>query len=73
MQSNSIGAGMGTSGLVGQIMSYQTMTQHMSSQLALVEIIIMHIILPAILTLIISEGMRKLGLIRKGDMLLNVK
>jgi hypothetical protein len=73
MQSNSIGAGMGTSGLVGQIMSYQTMTQHMSSQLALVEIIIMQIILPAILTLIISEGMRKLGLIRKGDMLLNVK
>ena len=59
---------MGTSGLVGPIMSYQTMTKSMSNTMALVEVVVMEFVLPAIITLIIAEGMRKIKLIHDGDM-----
>ncbi|WP_366056103.1 PTS sugar transporter subunit IIC [Eubacterium sp.] len=68
MKSNSTGSGMGTSGLVGPIMSYQTMTKSMSNTMALVEVVVMEFVLPAIITLIIAEGMRKIKLIHDGDM-----
>lgn len=68
MKSNATGSGMGTSGLVGPIMSYQTMVKSMSSTVALVEIILMEFILPAVITLVIAEGMRKIKLIHDGDM-----
>ena len=66
MQADKIGAGMGTSGLVGQFSTYQTMGSS-----GLLGIILLHFILPAIITLLISEFMRKKGWIRKGDMKLN--
>ncbi|OPJ54716.1 hypothetical protein CLOTH_20070 [Alkalithermobacter paradoxus] len=66
MESNSIGAGMGTSGLVGQIATVSVMGTE-----SIVKIVILHFILPAILTLIISEYMRKKGYIKLGDMKLN--
>ncbi|MDD3413573.1 MAG: PTS sugar transporter subunit IIC [Lachnospiraceae bacterium] len=72
MQSTPVGSGMGSSGLVGQIASYQTMVESMSPAAALLEILIMQILLPAILTLLFSEFMRKKGLIKFGDMKLNV-
>lgn len=72
MQSTPVGSGMGSSGFVGQIASYQTMVETMSPSVALLEILIMQIILPAILTLLISEFMRKKELIKFGDMKLNV-
>lgn len=68
MKSNATGSGMGTSGLVGPIMSYETMAKSMSSTVAIVEIVAMEFILPAIITLIIAEGMRKVKLIHDGDM-----
>jgi len=68
MKSNPTGSGMGTSGLVGPIMSYQTMIATQSPKIVLVEIILMQILLPAIITLTISSGMRKLGYIKDGDM-----
>nr|WP_200803954.1 PTS sugar transporter subunit IIC [Eubacterium uniforme] len=68
MKSNSTGSGMGTSGLVGPIMSYQTMTKSMSNTMALAEVVVMEFVLPAIITLIIAEGMRKIKLIHDGDM-----
>lgn len=69
MPNTSVGSGMGTSGLVGQISAYSAMTESgMEPWLALVEIIGMHILAPAILTLIISEGMRKVKLIKFGDL-----
>ena len=72
MTNNATGSGMGTSGLVGQIMTYQTMTETESPTLVLVKILIFHFILPAVITLAVSEGMRKKGLIKNGDMKLNI-
>jgi len=72
MQSNPTGSGMGTAGLVGPIMSFQTMSSYMPSVTALIYNIMMYFILPALLSLIISEGMRKLGFIKQGDMKLNL-
>ena len=72
MTNNPMGSGMGTSGLVGQIMGYQTMVETMDPWLVLLEIALMHFILPAVLALIVSEGMRKLGLIKPGDMKLDI-
>lgn len=72
MVSNPVGSGMGSAGLVGQFMAYDSMVAAgISPALALLEIIAMHFILPAVLTLGIAEGMRKMGLIKFGDLKLN--
>lgn len=68
MMSNAAGAGMGTSGFVGQIMTFTTMG--FSNQI-LFQVIILHIIAPAVISLIISEFMRKRGWIKPGQMLIN--
>lgn len=63
------GSGMGTSGLVGQFMTYQSMTESgLSPKLVIVEIAVMHFIAPALLTLLFSEAMRKMNIIHYGDM-----
>ena len=72
MTNNPTGSGMGTSGLVGQIMTYQTMTASEPPALVLIKIGVFHFILPALITLAVSEGMRKIGYIHKGDMKLDV-
>lgn len=73
MTCSPIGSGMGTSGLVGQIETYFTMVGGGTDPVVVVtEIIVMHIILPAVLALGISEVMRKIGWIKKGDMRLTV-
>ena len=60
---------MGSAGFVGQIAAYGAMLETgMSSKVALIQIIIMHFVLPAVVTLIFSEGMRKAGWIKDGDM-----
>ncbi len=73
MTSNAVGSGMGTSGLVGPISTFQVMTAagH-NSILVLIEIVIMYFIAPAVISLSISEFMRKLGWIKKNDMKLDV-
>ena len=73
MTNNPTGSGMGTAGLVGQINAYQTMTAGgVSPVTVLLQIALMHFILPAVLSLGISEFMRKKGWILEGDMKLNV-
>ena len=72
MTSNATGSGMGTAGLVGQIMTYETMIQTEPPTIVLVKILIIQIILPAIITLGISEFMRKKGWIKFGDMKLDL-
>lgn len=72
MTSNATGSGMGTAGLVGQIMTWQTMTATESGTVVLIKILVIQIILPAIVTLAISEFMRKKGWIRFGDMKLDL-
>ena len=62
MVSTPIGSGMGSAGFVGQIAVYGAMIETgMSSKVALIQIILMHFVLPAVVTLIFSEGMRKAG------------
>lgn len=72
MTSNATGSGMGTAGLVGPIMAYQTMSSTIGSGSALLQIVVMYFILPAALSLIVSEFMRKKGWIKLGDMKLDV-
>ena len=63
---------MGTAGLVGKIMTWQTMVQSESPSVVLIKILVIQIILPAAVTLGISEFMRKKGWIKYGDMQLDL-
>lgn len=63
------GAGMGTSGLVGQVGTINAMGNAPSVWLA---IGLLHFVLPAVLTLIIAAFMRKKGWIKDGDLKLDV-
>ncbi|KUP06742.1 PTS sugar transporter subunit IIC [Bacillus coahuilensis m2-6] len=65
LENNAAGAGMGTSGFVGQIMTITTMG---ASADVLVKIVLLHIVGPALLSLILSEYMRKKGWIKFGQM-----
>ena len=67
-----VGAGMGTSGLVGPIMTYQTMIATEGSALVLIKILVFQFILPAVLSYVIYKGLRNMGYIKDGEMKLNV-
>ena len=62
------GAGMGTSGLVGQFGTFEAMGMTGG---VIFKVVMLHFILPAILTILISEYMRKTGWIKYGDMKLD--
>ena len=69
MTSDKIGSGMGSAGFVGQIQCYTTMVSGGTSPaIAILEIVVMHFILPAAVALGIAEIMRRIGLIKKGDL-----
>lgn len=73
MTNNATGSGMGTAGFVGQITTFQTMVaEGVKPSVVLLEIVILHFVLPAVLSLIISEFMRKKQWIKDGDMKLSV-
>ena len=72
MTSNATGSGMGTAGLVGQIMTWQTMILTEPAAVVLAKIIAIQIVLPAVVALGISEFMRKMGWIKFGDMKLEM-
>ncbi|MEG0829237.1 MAG: PTS sugar transporter subunit IIC [Anaerovoracaceae bacterium] len=58
------GAGMGTSGLVGQIGTFTSMGFTVP---VLLEVLLLHIVLPAVLAIIIDKFMKMAGLIKVGD------
>lgn len=72
MTNNATGSGMGTAGLVGPIMTYQTMVETEAAQIVLGKILLIQFLLPAVVTLIISEFMRKKKWIKQGDMKLEM-
>ena len=73
MQCNATGAGMGTSGLIGPIMTYQTMTEAGTAPTrVLIEVVLLHFVAPALLTLALAVPLRRLGKIREGDLKLEV-
>ena len=69
MENSSIGAGMGTSGLVGIIETLNTMGGSMKVWLG---ILILYIGIPVVLTPIIGNGLRKIGWIKDGDLKLDI-
>lgn len=70
MTNTSTGAGMGTSGLVGQFGAFAAMGGTRETWIIWAEVIVMHFILPAALTLLFDFVLRKIGWIKKGDMLI---
>lgn len=70
MENSAVGAGMGTSGLVGQISTWGAMYNGSNGLELVLTILLLHVVLPAALTLIFSEIMRKIGWIKEGDLLL---
>ena len=68
MQNNSTGAGMGTSGLVGQIGTFATMGRS-----AWPGVLLLHFLLPAALAVCFASILKRRGLIRPGDMSLDRK
>lgn len=73
MVSTPVGSGMGSAGFVGQIAAYGAMVENGTSvPVTIGLILLMHFILPAAISLLVSEIMRKKGWITKEDMVLNV-
>lgn len=72
MTNNATGSGMGTAGLVGPLMTWQVMTASEDPMIVLVKIITIQFVLPAVVTLGISELMRKKKWIHPGDMKLEL-
>ncbi len=77
-QNNPTGSGMGTAGLVGPINAYSTMTavneQGVAAAtpgMALLQIALLCFILPGVLSWLITFVMRKMNLIKPGDMKLD--
>jgi len=65
METNAVGAGMGSSGLVGQFSTFAVMG---AGSIPLM--LVLHLAIPAVLSFLISELMRKKGLIKAGDLAL---
>ena len=72
MTNNATGSGMGTAGLVGPLMTWQVMTASEDPMIVLVKMITIQFVLPAVVTLGISELMRKKKWIHPGDMKLEL-
>jgi Predicted membrane protein, putative toxin regulator len=69
MENNAAGAGMGTSGFVGQIMAVETMGLSMSTVML---ILVFHIVLPLIVTLIFYKLFSFYGFIKQGDQIISL-
>ena len=72
MTNNAMGAGMGTSGLVGQFGTIAAMAGSEPMVWILLKMAILQFILPILLTLVITNGMRRAGWIKPGDMKLDL-
>lgn len=68
MENSPLGSGMGTCGLVGQISTLNEMGFSLS---LILQILLVHFVLPAILSFVIYTIMRKKSLIKDGDMKLD--
>lgn len=72
MTNNASGAGMGTAGFVGQFMTWQTMIGTEDGVTLLIKIMLLHFILPGVIAWLVSACMRKKGIIKDGDMKLEL-
>jgi uncharacterized membrane protein len=72
MVNNKIGAVMGSTGLIGQVMAYRTMIKTDEMLLVIIKIVALHLVVPGILAYGIAEFMRKNRWIKNGDMKIHV-
>ncbi len=73
MENTAIGSGMGTSGLVGQFGTLEAMeAAGKGGPMMIASILLLHFILPAVLTLLVSKYMRSTGAIQKNDLKLEL-
>lgn len=70
MTNNASGAGMGTAGFVGQLMAFESMGFTLS---VLLQVVSLHIMAPMVISLAVSEFMRKKGWIKLGEMALKTE
>lgn len=71
MTNSSLGAGMGTSGLVGPLATFASMSEAgaaVANGLLIAEILLLHFVAPALIALGIHFVMKKAGLVKPGDM-----
>lgn len=71
MTNTPTGSGMGTSGLVGQFEAFSVMLPSQGVFRTTVTVILMHFLLPALVTLGFDWVFRRLGWVKKGDMKLS--
>ena len=64
MTNTPTGAGMGTSGLVGQFGAIEAMSGTVDTKLMIIEIIVMHFLAPAVLSLLFHILFKKIGLVK---------
>ena len=72
MTNNATGSGMGSAGFVGQIMTWQVMAQAEHPVVVLLKIVVIQFMLPAVLTVVFTQFMRKHNFIKDGDMKLDL-
>jgi uncharacterized membrane protein len=73
MENTPIGSGMGTSGLVGQFGTVEAMeAANKGGIMMYLSIVLLHFVLPIVVTLIIASFMRKKNLIKDGDLKLEL-
>ncbi len=68
MKNTSLGAGMGTSGLVGQFGTLAAMEGEMPLGILILVMLLLHFVCPALLTLWFDSILRKWKWVKKGDM-----
>ena len=72
MENNNIGAGMGTSGLVGPLATFTVMLEKEDLWSVAMKILLFQWVFPMILTYLFTVWMRKTGWIKAGDMKLSL-
>jgi uncharacterized protein len=69
MENVAAGAGMGTSGLVGVLLTFQTMGFTVD---VLLKVLLLYIVLPGVLSVVFYEILKKMNKIKAGDCTINV-
>ena len=69
MTNNALGAGMGTSGFVGQIGTFTTMGFSLNT---LVKVLIIQFLIPVVISILVDRFLRKKGKIKSGDYKLEI-
>lgn len=74
MTCNATGSGMGTCGLVGPLLTYQQMADGADADkiMIIIEIAVIQFILPAVISVVVGNFLRKKNIIAAGDMKLDI-